>query len=353
MAQITVSTSRQLYSIQYARGLAALAVVLSHTGAYGSGKLFHIGSAGVDIFFVISGFVMWTTTTSRVQTPAAFIQNRIVRIVPMYWLVTLSLVLAATCVPALFPRLKIDAEHVVASLMFIPSRSPFNGELWPVLVQGWTLNYEMFFYTGFALMLFLPQRLRLPAMSLTLGSLALSGMFYAGKNPLVLVYTDPVMLEFLAGMVLGVAYRKNMLPSWQMGWGLFVTGSVLFLIGALTDLTSPRIIVWGVPAVCLVSGLLIVEVKRGIRVDRAAAMLGDASYSIYLTHGLVISALAKAAAALNPALFVAICPVVAAAAGVLAWKYIERPLTDALRSRIVQFRRPQVSTAVPVRGFSQ
>jgi exopolysaccharide production protein ExoZ len=171
---------KQLYSIQYARALAALAVVLAHTGAYGSGNAFHIGSAGVDIFFVISGFVMWTTTASRAQTPADFIANRIVRIVPMYWLVTLALVIAAVCVPALFPRLKIDAGHVVASLLFMPSRSPFNGELWPVLVQGWTLNYEMFFYGVFALVLFIPRQLRLAALSMAFCGLALSGVSTPG-----------------------------------------------------------------------------------------------------------------------------------------------------------------------------
>jgi len=344
---------KQLYSIQYARALAALAVVLAHTGAYGSGNAFHIGSAGVDIFFVISGFVMWTTTASRAQTPAGFITNRIVRIVPMYWLVTLSLVIAAVCVPALFPRLKIDLGHVVASLLFVPSRSPFNGELWPVLVQGWTLNYEMFFYAVFALVLFMPRRLRLIALSMAFCGLALSGVFYAGSNPLLLVYTDSVMLEFLAGIFLGVAHERNLLPSWRLGWSLFLAGIALFLTAAFTGATSPRIVVWGIPAVCLVSGLVIVEVRRGMWFSRVAATLGDASYSIYLTHGLVISALAKAAATLNPVFFVAICPVVAAAAGVLSWKYLERPLTDGMRRHVSRLRQPKAPAALQAGGMAR
>jgi exopolysaccharide production protein ExoZ len=344
---------KQLYSIQYARALAALAVVLAHTGAYGSGNAFHIGSAGVDIFFVISGFVMWTTTASRAQTPADFIVNRIVRIVPMYWLVTLSLVIAAVCVPALFPRLKIDASHVVASLLFMPNRSPFNGEIWPVLVQGWTLNYEMFFYAVFALVLFMPRRLRLAGLSMVFCAFALSGVFYAGSNPLLLVYTDSVMLEFLAGIFLGAAYERNLLPSWRLGWSLSLAGIALFLIAAVTGTTSPRIVVWGIPAVCLVSGLVAIEVGRGIWFSRIAATLGDASYSIYLTHGLVISALAKGAAALNPVLFVAMCPLVAAAAGVLIWKVLERPLTDGLRRHVSRQRQPKPPAALPAGGIAR
>jgi exopolysaccharide production protein ExoZ len=154
------------------------------------------------------------------------------------------------------------------------------------------------------------------------------------------------MLEFLAGILLGVAYEKNLLPSWRLGWSLFLAGIVFFLIAALTGTTSPRIVVWGIPAVCLVSGLVIVEVRRGIWFSRVAATLGDASYSIYLTHGLVISALAKAAAALDPVFFVAICPFVAAAAGVLSWKYLERPLTDGLRSQVSQLRQPKAPAAL-------
>jgi exopolysaccharide production protein ExoZ len=154
------------------------------------------------------------------------------------------------------------------------------------------------------------------------------------------------MLEFLAGIFLGLAYERNLLPSWRLGWTLTLAGIALFLTAALTGISSPRIVVWGIPAVCLVSGLVAIEVRRGIWFNRVAATLGDASYSIYLTHGLVISALAKGAAALNPVLFVAICPVAAAAAGVLIWKYIERPLTDGLRSQVAQLRQPKAPAAL-------
>jgi exopolysaccharide production protein ExoZ len=344
---------KQLYSIQYVRALAALAVVLAHTATNGSGNAFRIGLAGVDIFFVISGFVMWITTASRAQTPAEFIANRIARIVPMYWLVTLSVVVAAACVPALFSTPKIDAGHIVASLLFIPSWSPFNGKLWPVLGQGWTLNYEMFFYAVFALVLFMPRRLRLAALSMAFCGLALSGVFYAGNNPLLLVYTDSLMLEFLAGIFLGVAYERNLLPSWRLGCGLSVAGIALLLTAALTSTSSPRIVVFGIPAVCLVLGLVAIEARRGIWFSRVAATLGDASYSIYLTHGLFISALAKGAPALNPVLFVAICPIVAAAAGVLIWKYLERPLTSALRRHLARQRQLKPVPALPAGGIAQ
>ena len=162
-----------LYGIQYLRALAALAVVVFHA-AERSGYAFAIGAAGVDVFFVISGFIMWVIADRRPLSPGRFLADRIRRIVPVYWLATG--VMVAGALAGLFPNLVLTVEHVVASLAFVPARSPSTGALWPVLVQGWTLNYEMFFYLVFAASLVLPARLRLPAMATVFAALVATGL---------------------------------------------------------------------------------------------------------------------------------------------------------------------------------
>jgi exopolysaccharide production protein ExoZ len=130
---------RKFDSIQYLRAVAALAVVLYHAGGLRHGDTFAVGAAGVDIFFVISGFVMWSTSSAHPQSAREFFIRRLARVAPMYWLLTLLLVAGALLVPAAFPRLKLETFHTTLSLLFIPARSPVNDQLlWPVLVQGWT-----------------------------------------------------------------------------------------------------------------------------------------------------------------------------------------------------------------------
>ena len=167
---------RQFQSIQYLRALAALGVVIFHASP--AEHPFMVGNAGVDIFFVISGFIMWSITEERPASPAAFLKDRLIRIAPLYWLLTTLLVVGALVVPKLFPNLRIDLPYVAGSFLFVPMRPPGStgaDPIWPVLVQGWTLNYEMFFYVLFSLCLFLRPSLRLAAISLTLLCCVMAG----------------------------------------------------------------------------------------------------------------------------------------------------------------------------------
>ena len=322
----------RLYSIQYLRAVAATAVIVFHIGVLPL-AFAEIGNAGVDIFFVISGFVMWTVATSRPQTPREFILNRVFRIVPMYWFVTLSFVGAAIMVPMLFPRLVLDLGHTVASLLFIPMLSPSNGKIWPVLVPGWSLNYEMFFYVLFALALFLPKRRWLPFLISIFLGLTLLGGVYAGSNPLIITYTDSMMLEFLAGVILGPVVEADRLPPRPWGYLLVSIGVLLFMLGALMEVTSPRVIVWGIPALLLVAGALTLEVRGSIPKLLLATLIGDASYSIYLTHTLTISALSKFRIFFSSAPYFAVCLSLSILVGIAAWRLAERPMTEYIKRK--------------------
>jgi len=157
--------TQQFTGLQILRFVAAMLVAVMHitqaisihvTGR-GDAHYWGAGSAGVDIFFVISGFVMAITTQgepargpARLAAAWVFIQRRILRIVPLYWFYTLLKAALLLAIPALAVKSTIEPVHFAASLLFIPMKSPW-GLVQPVLPVGWTLNFEMLFYMVFAI----------------------------------------------------------------------------------------------------------------------------------------------------------------------------------------------------------
>ncbi len=337
----------EIIAIQHLRALAALMVVVFHlhpqlermgyTGHWPDGL-----SNGVDIFFVVSGFIMWVTTANRQMSPGGFYLRRIVRIVPLYWLLTSVMVTILLLAPNLVQTARFDADHTLASYLFLAWPSP-AGHVEPVLIPGWTLNYEMFFYLLFGLALWLPQRLRLTAMALVLTALVASGNWIApDASPATAFYTSSIMLEFLAGMILGKIYRAGASPvSAFMGWLLLGTGLLMI---ALPDYwiasQAPRAIKAGLPATIIVAAALAIEQRGATPTWQWFRQLGDASYSLYLTHPLVLSAVSqawrKAGLPVTPSGWVAfsglaltLCILV----GMLSYRYIEMPITHLLSKR--------------------
>src|SRR5271166_3045280 len=137
-----------LLSIQTLRALAALAVVAYHALQWDRGG-FDVGRAGVDVFFVISGFIMWRVTAGRDVPPRAFLWRRFTRVAPLYWLATLGVLAVALVWPAFLPEVRPGWRHLVLSLAFIPHLDP-RGLPFPTLPPGWTLDYEAVFYAIFA-----------------------------------------------------------------------------------------------------------------------------------------------------------------------------------------------------------
>jgi exopolysaccharide production protein ExoZ len=321
---------KTIYGIQYLRAFAALAVVVFHA-AEKTGHHFAIGAAGVDIFFVISGFIMWVISDRRPMTPTAFLFERVRRIAPIYWLATMAMV--AGGVFGLFPNLLLTTQHIVSSLLFIPVRSPSNGEIWPVLVQGWTLNFEMFFYLIFALSLFVERRWRLAVAAVVFAALVLSGMVISSQSPIFLTYTRPIMLEFVAGMFIGQAWLKGKVFGSQIGLSL-----VALAIGGFAVLEVFKLpfneFNCGPLAVALVLGTLSLEAAGRIGQWRVFTFLGDASYSIYLWHTFAISVIAKLGGSLglHPGITFPVAVIGGAVLGSCAYILLERPLTRLLKS---------------------
>lgn len=320
-----------LYSIQYLRAFAALAVVVFHA-AHRLGLPFAIGAAGVDVFFVVSGFIMMAISDNRPTTPAEFFRNRLLRIAPVYWIATI--VMIAGAIVGLFPNLKLDPAHVLGSFFFVPVASPNSGNLWPVLVQGWTLNYEIFFYAVFALVLFLKPVRRLPVLATVFCLLVGLGLLLRPENPVISFYTAPVVLEFAAGAALAKLWQSQRLPSPLIG--LLMVGASIAGFAAIHFLRL-EFDAWtcGPLAVLLVFGALAIEASGKLPSLPFLGYLGDSSYSIYLWHTFAISVVAQIGLSLSPGTPVILIAAVVGgtAAGVIAYECLERPIQSLLRGK--------------------
>lgn len=330
------AASGELRSIQYLRAVAALSVLSFHAADV-AGWRFGAGAAGVDVFFIISGFIMALVGARPGVSPSGFLRRRVERIAPLYWLVTIAVVVVAVAAPGLFPRMQVTGAHLAQSLLFIPHRAP-DGLTAPLIVPGWTLNFEAFFYLVFALALLAPARIRAWLLSAVLVGLVAIGPLGDRQAPIWATYTSPLLLEFLAGAWLGLAWRSGRLPSRRWGVAMMLLGLILFaIVAALAlDAESARVALWGGPALLLVAGAVSVERDGGVGDHAWLRLLGDGSYSIYLVHGLAISAaarlLAMAGVDQGLALFL---PAVAAAvvAGLICYALVEKGLVRLFRQR--------------------
>src|SRR3954468_24158367 len=299
---------RVVRNVQALRGLAALLVVFAHLETVLPRiGLQPFGYVGVDIFFVISGFIMVYTTADRDVTPISFISDRIARIVPIYWIVTLTLFGLVLMSPTLLQTTRADWGELAESLAFIPFQKN-HGLVAPILFVGWTLNYEMFFYLLFALGLALPGKKAGPlAVVCCLAILVVAGQMEHPQSVFGKFYTDTVVLDFALGVVIGLTHTKMRLQATASRKvavaGLVVAGIILVLVLPLLSPDVSTFIVGGLPACLIVGGALILERWEWVVKAGWCLVIGNASYSIYLTHPFVTEAAQKIAAKIQPGAF--------------------------------------------------
>jgi exopolysaccharide production protein ExoZ len=242
-----------------------------------------LGPFGVKIFFVISGFVMWLTTASAGISPATFWRRRFTRIVPLYWFFLALLVAVALSAPQLLNATVVTQEAILKSFLFIPHYHPVQGFIAPLLVPGWSLNYEMFFYFvfGFALLIKSPSR-RAVAIGIVLGGLVLLGLSIDSRDAVVVTYTSPDLTLFIDGVVLAILYRAFDWGSGKMGLILICMGALLAPIGFSRFGTVANFI--GLAPAFIVAGFIAIEPTIRRTPSTILHTIGDASYSIYLSH---------------------------------------------------------------------
>lgn len=320
---------RDLVSIQYLRAFAALMVVCYHANRW-AWRDFDIGAAGVDVFFVISGFVLWTSITERPLSPATFLRRRLVRVAPLYWLLTLLVAGAAALWPGLFWEADPEAGHLLLSLAFIQHFNP-DGRPFPVISAGWSLNYEMVFYLIMAAALCLPKAWRFAVLAVGLVAVPVFGFIH---RPAYFLGANPMFLQFLAGAALAGLRFADALPSRTAGWIAVGFGLAGFAVAWPFDLFEHlwRPLFWGVPALLLVFGAVTVEARGGMRDIPPLRFLGDASYSLYLTHVAVVELMAQVVETWRAAyVFAAIAASIVG--GCVCYLVVERPLLRLFSAR--------------------
>jgi exopolysaccharide production protein ExoZ len=347
-------------SLQALRGLAALGVVLFHLLPFETKYLpggsivpagFSAGRAGVDLFFVLSGFLAVWTTRGPAGAGAAqrFLLRRVTRIYPTYWFYCVPLVLAAIAAPA------GQRPDVVASLALIPNVAP------PLLLVAWTLEFEIYFYLVFALLVCarLSPRERVLALVAWGAVVAVAHWILAPTRMQALLdaVLSPLVFEFLAGCA--AAYlcaagipRARTAVAGVLGCAVLVVG----LIWSETLFALPwlRVAVFGTGAALLLIGCFGADAVIRRTLPGVIVRIGDASYSLYLSHlftiGVVGHGLSRlpASGLLATSAFhaLALCIAVLAALLVaeLSYRWIEIPLLRLSRHLI---RPPAPPRTVP------
>jgi peptidoglycan/LPS O-acetylase OafA/YrhL len=310
---------------------------------------FDVGAAGVDIFFVISGFVMVYASErlfGRGGATRLFLLRRAIRIAPMYWIATTLVLVYLIAQYGSIGAVTGGSSwgYVAASYLFFPAVRG-DGIDQPVLGIGWTLIYEAFFYVVFGLLIFMPRRRTVLATGGLLCALVLIALVF-GPLPYPIGYWfSPIILEFVIGMALALAYRDGArLSVWAAYLLLAAALAVLVYSWSRADAFPPqawlRLALWGLPAAAIVAAptLARTPVPRNA-FWKTLAYFGDASYSIYLFHTLTLTLprilLARwIEPASAPLLYLVAMLLCAVVPGLIIYRFVEKPLTAALRRRI-------------------
>ncbi len=296
-------------NIQFLRAIAALMVVMFHIYPYTANQetwiapltdfFMQVGYAGVDVFFVISGYVMWLSTQYKENVSVGgFVYNRLTRIYLGYWpyfFIILGLVYY------LAPAKLADVDLIGS---FFLSQVGIHKLL---LQVAWTLTYELYFYAWFTVLLLLPRKWLLKAIIalfvLIVGiqayHIAVNDMYAIERfpyNPFYLMFlTSPFCLEFLAGCMIASYFQHHRIQNikyWVVAALLiFVSGyyyqhTKIMPTGLLSQgyYLPERVMFWGSVSVIVVAVLVELNLRGVLLWRRAAKTLGGASYSIYLSH---------------------------------------------------------------------
>lgn len=355
-------------NVQYLRFLAAALVVMAHSNLqiYGiNGSLTNLGGFGVDIFFIISGFIMpyiifgglYKEGTVATMGAGGFLWRRVTRIWPMYFLtiacvVTLSLAVGAGVIKNatadlayIFNPSKADPLWLLETLTFTHWTRP------PVLGIGWTLQVEFLFYASIAAVLLFRVR-TLAGLEAGILSFFFFALVLSSRSDAANSFANPMIFEFMLGFFLyrlvsgGVILEKRLAMVIAI---LAIPALIAIELSGSVKLagTLYRPVAWGVPAFFLVWAALSLENQT--RNSRVLSLLGDASYSLYLTHGFVspVFVFAWITFGLNESvawwiylpIYFCVCQVV----GLLAHIYVEKPINSSIRK--IFRTKPKCATA--------
>lgn len=371
---------QQLIAIQILRAFAAGMVVFHHAQNDAARTAVQVGgsfdrafplpwAAGVDLFFVVSGFVMVFSSEKLFATPGAsmqFLSRRIARIAPMYWLATAIFLVAALRGAAAGAALMPSVGEIVSSFAFIPWPRGVDGAPRPIHSLGWTLEYEMFFYLVFAAFIWLRRDRAVLAVAAALGSLTTFNCFFEPRNVALAFWTDPIVLEFALGMGVALLFRRGVRLSLGGGMTLACAAILALALDPMRsgdeafDAVDPngfaRLFAWGLPMAVVFAVATLGPALAPSRGARVLARIGDASYALYLFHPLALIVTRKFWFAAHLDRTLGLWPLVAltcfgsVALALAIYRWIETPMTKAAqkwlspatRARLAQPRSVEI-----------
>ena len=349
-------TQRLLY-IQMLRALAANAVLLYHISFIEKKytnfppsyeKIYEAGIFGYDVFFVISGCIMYMLNSNA--SSRGFLFDRVTRIYPPYWFYT-TLALPIY----LFYRDVISSSYSVAPSLW-RSYLLFPDITHPLLIIGWTLVFEMYFYLAFALALACRVRLEFAVAAwgvfVIVGVAALGDSMTETFQPLLHVILHPLTLEFIAGVLIGSLIQSGRVK--YASWA--IVGALCWMVAVVTAVPdahalegAARVALILPAAGMIVYGLAALDIRAQSVPPQWLLRLGNASYSIYLCHIFVISAIGRLYFRFPPpdwvppdiarAALVLACLVASNLTGLLSYRYMERPTMRLARRLRPQYLR--------------
>lgn len=364
----------KINSIQLLRAVAVILVV--HVHAIDLQEAFTVshqqkfyflenfGAIGVDLFFGISGFIISYVASDYfgARDGMDFLKKRFLRINPIYYV-------ASVCYMVFFCF--FDQMYPVTAILYGWRDTLFmlpvlNSQKWlaPILVVGWSLSFEWWFYCLFFFLILFRTRYKTLLLLLVIPALVTIGQLLKPTDFRLIFYTNPIMLEFLFGVIIFWLYRHVKVATsiagllLLLGIGGYIY-NIVYGFGNISELSSvtsgtgslKRVLLWGLPSACILAGCIFLE-QQGVLTklwnNKLGLLIGDASYSIYLTHYTFYYFIAQIYAStgyfLNADVSIIVHMVLAVAVGIFFYYKVERPLIKLLHSKPTA--RP-VHTAMP------
>lgn len=323
--------------IQLLRAIAAIYITLYHTTYWWDREkdaftgIFRNGNGAIDLFFVISGFVLFQAASKFRQglRPALFfLARRFIRIYPLYWIVlTLFFVTGLISIPG------TNEGQLFKNFLLLPG-------FFPALLTAWTLMYEVYFYFLVTLYV-LNNRFKIILKALFALS-ALAFVINFSGNPAVHFklhgFYNAFVLEFLLGVAVFQLFKRIPLALAVL---LLVAGSILFF--SPLHIYRSHLILFGIPSAFLVAGLTNLEYRQKLKIPRAAVLAGDASYCLYLIHLPILDAMLGSVFSMYPVNRFLILLIVLAfiPASIFIHLYFEKPLLRLLNGRLSWYAAPK------------
>ena len=350
---------KNLHLIQLLRGIASILVVLLHitinyqekTGHSFLFNIFSFGGSGVDMFFVLSGFIITYSNLPYLAQPAAigkFLKRRIIRIFPIYWIIITIFLILQLAFPSFYnTHFDTGISNVIQTYLVLPGHNMLNG-------VSWSLTNELFFYFLFTMALIIPNKKYSLFLLITyfifLIVFSIAIPVVANDNPYMGVLIFPMNIEFFLGVFI-VLIVKRVSKKWV--YPLLVSGVLLFLVGTFlnnggievvsssSNQALNRVLLLGFPSFLIIMSVVKIELSRTIKMPNIFLQLGDASYSIYLIHLPIVAAFFKVLAKFNISnsfvlflltcfLFIIICT-----AAIFIYHKIEKPLIKKLNKLLL------------------